>query len=83
MRVDLEDWKNGWFGIGLAIAPSEIDRLVSLLEELKGDPDQHFHISSDYKGAGGIGDIEVFVKTDEMPDNLFLSSTALEPGDEV
>lgn len=83
MRVDLDDWKNGWFGIGLAIAPSEIDRLISLLQELKADPDQHFHISSDYKGAGGVGDIEVFVKPDETPDNLFLSSTALNPGDEV
>jgi hypothetical protein len=54
-----------------------------LLQELKADPEQHFHISSDYKGTGGVGDIEVFVKPDDSPDNLFLSSTALQPGDEI
>jgi hypothetical protein len=83
MRVSLEDWKNGWFGIELSIAAPEIDRLISLLQELKADPEQHFHISSDYKGIGGVGDIEVFVKPDDAPDNLFLSSPALQPGDEI
>ena len=83
MRATLEDWKNGWFGIELAISPPEIDRLITLLQELKADPEQHFHISSDYKDSGGIGDIEVFIKSDTEPNNLFLSSIALEPGDEI
>lgn len=83
MRVTLEDWKNGWFGIEVAVSPPEIDRLIALLQELKTDPQQHFHISSDYKGSGGVGDIEVFIKSDNELDNLFLSSIALRPGDEV
>jgi hypothetical protein len=83
MRVSLEDWKNGWFGIELAIAAPEIDLLISLLQELKADPDQHFHISSDYRSPGGVGDIQVFVKPDDATDNLFLSSAALQPGDEI
>jgi len=83
MHISLEDWKNGWFGIELSIALPEIDRLISLLQELRADSEQHFHISSDYKGVGGVGDIEIFVKADGAPDNLFLSSTALEPGDEI
>lgn len=83
MRAKLEDWKNGWFGIELAISPPEIDRLITLLQELKADPEQHFHISSDYKDSGGLGDIEVFIKSDIEPNNLFLSSIALEPGDEI
>jgi hypothetical protein len=83
MRVNLEDWKNGWFGIELAISAPEIDCLISLLRELEADPDQHFHISSDYKAAGGVGDIQVFVKSEDATDNLFLSGTALQPGDEI
>ena len=83
MRVTLEDWKNGWCGIEVAISPPEIDSLILLLQELKTDPEQHFHISSDYKDVGGVGDIEVFIKPDNDLDNLFLSSTALQPGDEV
>ena len=83
MHATLEDWKNGWFGIELAIAAPEIDLLISLLQELKADPDQHFHISSDYRAPGGVGDIQVFVKPDDTADNLFLSSGALQPGDEV
>lgn len=83
MRADLKDWKNGWFGLELAIAPSEIDRLIALLEMLKSDPEQHFHIASDYKGTGGVGDIEIFVKQNETPENIFLSSGALKPGHEV
>ena len=83
MHVTLEDWKNGWYGIELAISPPEIDRLITLLQELKADPEQHFHISSDYNGSGGLGDIEVFIKPDPETDNLFLSSTALQPGDEI
>lgn len=83
MRATLEDRKNGWFGIELAISSPEIDRLITLLQELKADPEQHFHISSDYKDSGGLGDIEVFIKSDTEPNNLFLSSVALEPGDEI
>lgn len=83
MRVTLEDWKNGWCGIQVAISPPEIDRLIALLQELKADSQQHFHISSDYKASGGIGDMEIFVKSDDETDNLFLSGTALQPGDEI
>jgi len=83
VRVNLEDWKNGWFGLTMGISVDEIDRLIALLGALKSDPEQHFHIASDYKAAGGVGDVEVFIKADEDPDNLFLSSTALGPGDRL
>ena len=50
MNVELEDWKNGWYGIRLAMSPHELDRLVQLLHAVKADPEQHFHVSSGYKG---------------------------------
>lgn len=49
MRTKLNDWKNGWYGIELSLKKEEVDRVISLLQTIKEDPDQHFHISSDYK----------------------------------
>ena len=83
MNALLEDWKNGWHGLQLGVTPAEIDRLIELLGKLKADPEQHFHASSKYKDAGGLGDIEVYVKDPSQADNLFLSDVALAPGSEV
>jgi hypothetical protein len=83
MNVELEDWKNGWSGISIGIAKEEIERLIELLQMLKTDPEQHFHISSDYKGNGGVGDIEIYVKTSEQKHNMSLSGQALGAGEEI
>jgi hypothetical protein len=83
MNTTLEDWKNGWFGVGLGLAPAEIDALIAHLQQLKADPEQHFHITSEHKGSGGIGDIEVFVDPDAVPGNMRLSSLALAPGEDL
>ena len=83
MHAKLENWNNGWFGVHLGFSPSEIDLLIKKLEELKKDTDQHFHLSSDYKGNGGIGDVEIFVKTPDTKDNFQLSSLAIPPGSTV
>lgn len=83
MKATLNDWNNGWFGVSLGVAAEEIDRLIDSLRQIKTDPSQHFHISSDYKGIGGLGDIEVYVREEDEKDNLFLSSLALGPGDVV
>jgi hypothetical protein len=83
MRVDLKDWKNGWNGVEIALTLGEIDILIERLNMLKNDPDQHFHISSDYKTAGGIGDIEVYVKQPDQVENMWLGGKALLPGEEI
>jgi hypothetical protein len=74
LHVELEDWKNGWSGVSIGIAKEEIETLIELLQMLKADPEQHFHISSDYKESGGIGGIEIYVKTPEQQNNMTLSS---------
>ncbi|MDB5860522.1 MAG: hypothetical protein JWQ76_4211 [Ramlibacter sp.] len=83
MNATLDDWKNGWFGVGLGLAPAEVDALIAHLQRLKADPEQHFHIASEYKGNGGIGDIEVFVDPTAVPGNMRLSSLALKPGEDI
>lgn len=79
MRAELEQWESGWYGLALGMSAAEIDRLITQLSKLKADPDQHFHISSDYKGKAGLGDIEVYVKSPEEKDNMHLSSLAIAP----
>ena len=84
MHTKLEDWKNGWFGVELGILPDEIDSLIGQLQMLKTGHDQHFHISSDYKGAGGVGDIMIYVQSPDQVSNMErVSSRALVSGEEI
>jgi hypothetical protein len=83
MRTELEDWKNGWVGVQLGLAPNEIDRVIELLALLKRDPEQHFHLSSDYRGTGGVGDITIYVQQPHEPDNMTTFGFALPPGAEI
>ena len=83
MYVKHEDWGDGWYGVKISLNQDEIDRLIQSLQMIKDDPDQHFHISSDYKEAGGVGDIEISVNTDLENDNMVFLGRALSPGDEI
>jgi len=83
MYSKLEDWKNDFFGIELGLSLNEIDELIELLQMIKADDEQHFHISSDYKGQGGIGDIVISQKYEGQKDNIFISGKALASGEEV
>ena len=83
MQAELEDWNNGWHGLRLSLRPSEIPRLIQSLQDLQQDPEQHFHISSDYAGASGLGDIEISVAGEDEPDNMQLSGPAIAPGTDV
>ncbi len=80
MHTKLNDWKNGWYGIELSLKKEEIDQVISRLQMLKKEPDQHFHISSDGKGPGGVGDIEIFVQAADEPSNMMTMSKAIAPG---
>jgi hypothetical protein len=83
MHAKLEDWKNGWFGLRLAASPQEIEQLIAQLQELLKDNGQHFHIGSDYKAESGLGDVEISVQDPSEPDNLFLTSLAMRPGESI
>jgi len=83
MRSELEDWGNGWHGLRLSIKSHEIEHLIGLLQRLRQDPEQHFHISSDYSGTGGVGDIEISVSDDHELSNMRLGGLALGPGADV
>ena len=81
MHGEFKDWNNGWYGVSLGVSRAEIDRLIALLTTIRNNPDQHFHVSSDYVGSGGIGDIEVYVHDADAVNNLRMSGIALPPDD--
>ena len=83
MRGEIENLNNGWYGVSLGLSVPEIDRLIALLTEIRSDPEQHFHISSDYSGGGGLGGIEIYVAEAGSASNLKLSGVALAPGSEL
>lgn len=83
MHGEIEDWKNGWYGVTLGVSVAEIDRMIGLLTRLRDDPDQHFHVLSDYSGLGGLGDIEVYVAEADATSNMQIGSYALAPGNET
>jgi len=81
MRVVVDELKGNMINIDLGLQPSEIDRLIGLLEMLKSNHDQHFHISSNFDGACRVGEITFYVKEPNEPDDIHLLSRALSPGD--
>ncbi len=81
MNAELEKWKEGWQGVSLGLRNDEIDHFIKLLEGIRKDNDQHFHISSDCKGEPGLGGIEIYVKPDIKEDNMYFSSLAKGPGE--
>ena len=83
MFVDMENWKNGWYGIGIGLEPNEIDSLIELLQMIKNDQEQHFHLSSEFDGEGGVGDIEIYIKEEKTKNNMKLLGNAIAPGGEV
>jgi hypothetical protein len=83
MRAILEDWKNGWCGVELGLLKEDIDPLIELLKMLKQDPDQHFHLTSDYKGPGGLGDLTICIQGDDEQSNMESMGKALSPGEEI
>ncbi|MCI5227695.1 MAG: hypothetical protein D3918_13810 [Candidatus Electrothrix sp. AX2] len=78
MHAEIEDFKTGWYGINISIRKHEIDVLIKQLKQLKQNKQQHFHISSDYEGDGGLGDVEFSIQED-VPDNMSISGFAISP----
>jgi len=35
MRAEINDWKNGWFGIVLGLTPKDIDLLIAKLRLIR------------------------------------------------
>ena len=59
MEVTLVDYKTGWHEIQIELTKEDIDKLLRSLQNLQRFvPSTHFHCSSDYRGKGGVGEME-------------------------
>lgn len=63
MRIDLENFGTGWIGLTLGLSQKDIDELIQHLQHLR-ESQGHFHLSSDFIGSEGVGDIEVYFDED-------------------
>ncbi|MCP4252691.1 MAG: hypothetical protein GY775_04650 [Candidatus Scalindua sp.] len=78
MYVKLEDYKTGWYGITISMRRNEIDTLIGQLRKLQMEENQHFHLSSNYKGNTGVGDIEFNIQ-EGGKENMSISGFAISP----
>lgn len=78
MFVKLHDFETGWYEVALGLKKEDIDVLIENLEILRNNPSQHFHISSDYSGDGGLGEIEIYIDEKEES-NMQITSLPVEP----
>ncbi len=83
MYVDITSSDEGWHGLSIAIKKEEIDSLINLLEMIKNDNDQHFHITNHFDDESGVADIEFYIKDEKQKDNMALLGTAKLPGEEI
>lgn len=75
MRVDIEDFRTGWFGLGVGLRPNEIARLIEALIRLRDSTPKHphFHIVSKCDGpTPAVADIEFYILPDDQADNAQL-----------
>jgi hypothetical protein len=75
MHAELDNFGTGWYGVMLGLKEDEIDHLIAALNELKREK-THFHFRSEFKGDGGIGDVEIYYLRDEQLDNMELEASA-------
>jgi len=74
MKVEIEDFNTGWFGLVIGIKNSEIDQLINALKKMK-ESNGHFHLRSDYEGSGGVGDIEFYSQDEKEKNNMELDAS--------
>ena len=70
MRVEIKNFQTGWYGLTVGVNKNDIDTLIKLLTHIKENNDEHFHISSDYKGENGVGDIEMYIQNENESNNM-------------
>lgn len=81
MRFRLEDWHNGWYEVEVCLRSDEIDEFIDRLRMVQADPEQHFHLNSDFSGDGGVGKLTFCQQGPDEAGNAALSSRAYVPGE--
>lgn len=69
MRVEIEDFKTGWYGIAIGMDNDQIEKMIGALKRLQKTK-EHFHFRSDFKGERGVADIEFYLMKNGSKSNM-------------
>lgn len=72
MKIIFKNFKNTWYEITLGLKKNEIEGLIEKLRDIQNGDIDHLHISNNFEGEGGIGDIEIYLQDEEEEDNIKL-----------
>ena len=82
MRIERRDDGTGYVSLSLQLHAADIDQLIARLRELRSNPTQHFHLSTDPRRDGEpYIDVEVSSQGDGDASNACGSGFAIEPDD--
>ncbi len=75
MKVNMNDFGTGWFGVEVGVKKEEIDQLIKLLSELKEGHFDHFTIANKSETQpSGIENFEIFLIDKRNEDNMQILS---------
>ncbi len=69
MKVQIEDFQTGWYGLSIGVKKGDIKALITALKQLE-ENQGHFHLTSDMVGDGGVADIEIFLQEESEVNNI-------------
>jgi len=74
VHIQIEQFESGWYGLALGLSTTDVDRLIAALGKLKRDQG-HFHLRGDLSGSGPIADLELYLQTADVEENLRLDTS--------
>lgn len=83
MRLLVERPTPAWSEVTVALNRDEIDELIGLLEAIRDDAEQHFHLTSSTQEGAESVQLTFSQEVSDDSSNARMSSLALPPGSEV
>ena len=71
MQVCRENFASGWIGLSMSLRPSEVDRLIELLSQLKNGHLDHLHIvQTRVETEPNVADVEISIDPESKDGNM-------------
>jgi len=73
MRAEARRFESGWLQVAIRVRPSDVQQLISRLQELSAD--SHFHLRATFEddnASPGVADVEISLQGPDEPNNMRL-----------
>ncbi len=77
MKIQLEDFKTGWYSLALGLKENDIDQLIDFLKQLK-EKKSHIHIVCSSE-APGLENLEIHYADETENSNAIFAGFPIEP----